>query len=334
MGGPTLKSISPLLPVKDLKASLLFYTGKLNFREYRRIEEGENKFAIIGRDGTEIFLAQKQAQVDLRNVTARAKPDGFADYDLRIHCEVGTLNALWKKCREANVEMSVGFKDGPVAGDNGTREFSIVDPDGYSLVFCEPIEDADTEKAKTDVWAFCEVIDRFDFETAKRLLAQNPALAKGMTEGGWTPLMSASRTRDVELVQNLLELGAKVNQRNLADAESGEGDNFALWFAANNKRPNRVEVAKLLVKHGAQVNAFGEFGETPLHQAAAWGNADIAEYLISEGANVNAEGIEGKTPLAVALEFDKNDVAEILRKHGAKEPAPPPRKTNEKAPQK
>ena len=164
-----------------------------------------------------------------------------------------------------------------------------------------------------------ETIENGDVITAMHLLSETPELATGHDGDGWTPLMSACRLRNVELVQRLLLSGAKVHQRNLPDPKSGEGDNFALWFTANQKQPNRVEIAKLLVEHGAMVNAVGEFGETPLHQAAAWDNADIAEYLISIGANVNAEIISGKTPLSLAVEYGFEDVAQVLRTHGARE---------------
>lgn len=164
-----------------------------------------------------------------------------------------------------------------------------------------------------------ETIATGDAITALDLLSATPELATEHDGGGWTPLMSACRLRNVELVQSLLLLGANVNQRNLPDPKSGEGDNFALWFAANQKQPNRVEVAKLLVAHGAIVNAVGEFGETPLHQAAAWDNADMAEYLISIGANVNAEIMSGKTPLSLAIKYNFEDVAQVLRTYGARE---------------
>lgn len=164
-----------------------------------------------------------------------------------------------------------------------------------------------------------QAIDKGDLESAQELLAANPALATSDDGGGWTPLMSACRLRDVPLVRTLLDLGAGVNVRNRPDPQSGEGDNFALWFAANRKQPNRVEIARLLVQHGAQVNAVGELGETPLHQAAAWNNADIAEYLLSVGAYVNAEILEGKTPLSLAVKYEFAEVAEVLRKHGARE---------------
>jgi len=161
-------------------------------------------------------------------------------------------------------------------------------------------------------------IERGEVSKAKELLEENPDLAKGDDGDGWTPLIAACRLRDVELVRTLLESGAKVNQRNLIDSHSGEGDNFPLWFAANQKRPNRVEVATLLLEYGANVNMVGEFGETPLHQAAAWDNADIAEFLLQNGAYVDAEIEPGKTPLSLAEKYGFDEVATVLERFGAR----------------
>jgi ankyrin repeat protein len=162
------------------------------------------------------------------------------------------------------------------------------------------------------------LIEQGQADKAKELLRANPELAKGDDGEGWTPLISACRLRDVELVQLLLESGANANQRNWITPSNGEGDNFPLWFAANQKRPNRVEVATLLLEYGANVNMVGEFGETPLHQAAAWDNADIAEFLLQNGAYVNAEIIEGNTPLHLAEKYGFEEVATVLKRYGAR----------------
>lgn len=162
-------------------------------------------------------------------------------------------------------------------------------------------------------------IRRGEVEKAQQLLSETPQLATDSDEDGWTPLMVACRLRDVSLVKTLLDLGAPVDARNRLNVQSREGSNFALWFAANQKQPNLVEVARMLVEHGAQVNMAGELGETPLHQAAVWNNADIAEYLLTVGASVDAETTAGKTPLHLALQHGFYGVAELLGRHGAKD---------------
>jgi catechol 2,3-dioxygenase-like lactoylglutathione lyase family enzyme len=130
-----IQQISPLLQVSDMNKSVEFYTKKLGFEEKWRDGDG---FVILSRDGCDLFLGQNQTKVDLRNVTARTKPDGFADYDLHFHCAVGAADALWNEFTKAGVETTE--KNGPVTREYGIRDFSVIDPDGYTIVFGSPAE--------------------------------------------------------------------------------------------------------------------------------------------------------------------------------------------------
>lgn len=49
------------------------------------------------------------------------------------------------------------------------------------------------------------------------------------------------------------------------------------------------QVAKLLLKFGADVNASGEVGDRPLHLAAAKGLLGIVKLLMGEGSKANGE---------------------------------------------
>lgn len=133
----SLKSVCPLLQVSDLECSLEFYTQKLGFQETMRDPGG---FTILCRDDCLLFLAPKQCKVDLRNATARLENDGYANYDLHIHCASGSLDALWKEYKDAGVSMGAAFVNGPVTRDYGVRDFSVIDPDGYDLVFGESVD--------------------------------------------------------------------------------------------------------------------------------------------------------------------------------------------------
>ena len=70
---------------------------------------------------------------------------------------------------------------------------------------------------------------------------------------------------------------------------------------------------------GADVNAKGEEGLTPLHYAAREGHKEITDLLLTNGADVNAKNDEGGTPLDWAeCCTDKKETADLLRKHGGK----------------
>ena len=69
---------------------------------------------------------------------------------------------------------------------------------------------------------------------------------------------------------------------------------------------------------GADVNAktdrgsgYGD-GRTALMSAAHRNAVDVAKLLIASGADMNAKDDKGKTALTCALESDASDVADIL----------------------
>jgi hypothetical protein len=137
-----LQQISPLLQVTDLETSVSFYGQKLGFQTGSM----DGGFSVVRRGDCSIFLAQKSKDVDVTNKAARAVPDdGWCNYDLHIHCQPGTLDALYEEFRTKGVRMPDCFKNGPVTRSYGIRDFSVVDPDGYDLVFGEECADQTQE---------------------------------------------------------------------------------------------------------------------------------------------------------------------------------------------
>lgn len=95
--------------------------------------------------------------------------------------------------------------------------------------------------------------------------------------------------------------------------EVQEGKNGELLAAV---ATNQTGLVKVLLRDGANVNAKGPFGRTPLY--AVMKDPLLLEYLISQGANVNVIDEFGMTPLDVANTFNPASVfAQVLQKHGA-----------------
>jgi ankyrin repeat protein len=78
-----------------------------------------------------------------------------------------------------------------------------------------------------------------------------------------------------------------------------------------------VAVIEALLANGAEIDAPGEGGETPLIRAILEGHADVAELLITRGANVMARNERGLTPLHAAAYSDNTELARLLLDHGA-----------------
>ena len=93
-------------------------------------------------------------------------------------------------------------------------------------------------------------------------------------------------------------------------------------FAAANTIGGHKEIVELLIANGADVDAKDMVGRTPLHRAVGEDHKEIVELLIANGADVNAKDAFSKTPLDVATHPDNpnasTETAALLRKHGGK----------------
>jgi len=92
-----------------------------------------------------------------------------------------------------------------------------------------------------------------------------------------------------------------------------------------------VELVKLLIEAGSDVNARGHDQDTPLHRAARLGNVAKIQLLLRAGAAVNVENNNGDTPLFISLRGENAyhcntrcfRVWPILLRAGANLPADP-----------
>jgi uncharacterized protein len=81
-----------------------------------------------------------------------------------------------------------------------------------------------------------------------------------------------------------------------------------------------LDAAKVLVAAGADVEAKNARGQTPLFYAALGPNAiNLVPFLIEHGAVINVRDTTGITPLALAIDRDRQSAIEILRAHGGVE---------------
>jgi len=119
---------------------------------------------------------------------------------------------------------------------------------------------------------------------------------------GNTPLMWAASEGSEEIVQILIDNGAKVNFQNY----SGES---ALFLAASRGYQN---ICEILILSGADLN-LGNIDElTPCHSAVIHNQLIVLKTLVSYGAHVNAQDCEGDTPLHCAVREGQQKAVETL----------------------
>lgn len=77
-----------------------------------------------------------------------------------------------------------------------------------------------------------------------------------------------------------------------------------------------MEVARLLLDSGAQVNMPADSFESPLTLAACGGHVELAALLIDRGANLEEVNDEGYTPLMEAAREGHEDMVALLLSQG------------------
>jgi len=124
------------------------------------------------------------------------------------------------------------------------------------------------------------------------------------------PLVMAAYSNPAAAMM-LLDAHADVNIRGM----SGETPLYAACDSRYGK-PERAELATVLVARGADVNAASSAGQTPLHPAAS-GSPKCVRMLLAAGAKVDAADRIGRTPLAWAASNNNVETAKLLLDAGA-----------------
>ncbi|KAK1838940.1 hypothetical protein CCHR01_18436 [Colletotrichum chrysophilum] len=105
------------------------------------------------------------------------------------------------------------------------------------------------------------------------------------------------------------EVERALSEGSLANSQDAQGIG-ALYYAASG---TSSKIVSLLLNHGADVNAKGHSGQTPLHRAAS--NATITHLLLAAGADVNARDVCGNTPAHLAVPFSTAEMEETSALH-------------------
>lgn len=239
----------------------------------------------------EIPVAQTQALLDSREVVlldrrdARSYRAGHIDQAMLAHD--GLIEALIAKrdrskpiviyCYQGNASKELAA----LFGQLGFAAYSVIG--GYTAWQKHPAQAAQGLSQSTLNWLKAEGFTDADIDAT---IANNT-----------TPLMHACRCGKLDIARELIDAGARLDQRN-------SDGNTALWLACY---ANQVEIIKRLIAAGADLNNQNDNGATALLYAASAGRTESVNCLLAAGADPH---------LATLDDFSTLDVAanrEILR---------------------
>jgi ankyrin repeat protein len=180
-------------------------------------------------------------------------------------------------------------------------------------------------------------------QNLKKAVAEGQDINQG-DAGGRTPLHEASILGYEDSVKFLLVKGAnprvadkmgftalhfavmhshlevaKVLIEHGADVNAKDNENkFTPLHFAVMAHSRNLELAELLIRNGADLSAAGPLGgQTPLHMAVAAGNMSLTTLFIAKGADVNVRNESGATPLHEAARRGYKEIVEFLIEKGA-----------------
>jgi catechol 2,3-dioxygenase-like lactoylglutathione lyase family enzyme len=126
----TTESISPFFIVSNVAQTIAFYRHRLGFETRFQQPDQNPFFAILGRDGAQIFVKSEKAVPPLPN----SQRHSHLRWDAYVY--VPDPDALAAEFMDHGATFSAPLQD----THDGLRGFEIRDPDGYILFFGRPMD--------------------------------------------------------------------------------------------------------------------------------------------------------------------------------------------------
>jgi ankyrin repeat protein len=146
-----------------------------------------------------------------------------------------------------------------------------------------------------------------DLNRVKALVEEHPEIVNSHNSNGETPLYMATYHGDLPIVEYLVEQGADIEKREMKAGWT------ALHISINF---GYTDVFEYLINQGADWNKKTNYGDTPLINACRKNkdnnNLEIIKMLLILGADVNAENLGGHTALSYAEEKNDEIVVQLL----------------------
>jgi ankyrin len=144
-----------------------------------------------------------------------------------------------------------------------------------------------------------------------KLLLEAGADPHAVGEYGLSVLFTTAMGGHASVMQHLLTLG-------LNPSATSSGGDTLLITACKGSQPGHTQVAQMLLRAGAAVDAVDDDGHSALYHAAQFSSyAATAEVLLQHGATVDLCGRTGDTPLLASVQGQHLATAKLLLSAGA-----------------
>lgn len=147
-----------------------------------------------------------------------------------------------------------------------------------------------------------DAVIRGDVATTRRLLNSHPSWITAQDSQGHPLLHIAVVNRNAEMLEVLLNRGAKIDQTDR------EGEITALLQAV---LTDNTVMAKRLIEAGANVNFGGGKRATALYYAVMYRNKEMTHLLLEAGADVEQDAY-GRPLIAMAMENESPEIMKLL----------------------
>lgn len=315
-----------------LSKSILVASERGRASDVRALLEADPELVNAGYPGsqTALHLAVSSKNFDvIRTLLEYEAPVNAPDSLFRRPLHVAAAvkwNTDWPRHQDTERAFSLLTDSGAdvAAGDHSQRTplhvaaFHGITANAEWLISLGADVNAADEKGRTPLH---EAVEKGHIKMIRLLLAHGGTVNQ-TDKAGDAPLHIAVSVGDVATVQCLLENGSDVNLRDgkkntcIHRCSMARSPTPGEWDSSSSRPEllvSRLEIAKRLRRHGADVDAAGQYGRRPLHWACAGGYVPMVEWLIAAGADVNARTNKATLPLHAAVKGYSHRAAVVRR---------------------
>ena len=158
-------------------------------------------------------------------------------------------------------------------------------------------------------WSLYEAAASGQLKELISILDKQPDLINTLAKDGFCALSLACFFGHKEIANEFVERGADVNL-----AANNASKIFPIHAATASAN---LDIIRLLLSNGADINAAQHGGFRAIHSAASHGNLAMLKLLLHFHADINVKTDDGITPLRFAMDNEHNECSLILRLYGA-----------------